>query len=81
MNISKSTLDFICKHANDDVRKLALSAKRTEDLDLSFALDQIAGRQKARVKLPSWFTTADRAMGDNVDGFRVAFLLVYIWRC
>ncbi len=67
MNISKSTLDFICKHANDDVRKLALSAKRTENLDLSFALDQIAGRQKARVKLPSWFTTADRAMGDNVD--------------
>ena len=54
MNISKSTLDFICKHANDDVRKLALSAKRTEDLDLSFALDQIAGIQKAKVKLPSW---------------------------
>ena len=67
MNISKYTLDFICKHANDDVRKLALSAKRTEGLDLSFALDQIAGRQKAKVKLPSWFTTADRAMGDNVD--------------
>ena len=67
MNISKSTLDFICKHANDDVRKLALSAKRTEDLDLSFALDQIAGRQKAKVKLPSWFTTAGRAMGENVD--------------
>ena len=67
MNISKYTLDFICKHANDDVRKLALSAKRTEDLDLSFALDQIAGRQKAKVKLPSWFATADRAMGENVD--------------
>ena len=67
MNISKSTLDFICKHANDDVRKLALSAKRTENLDLSFALDQIAGRQKAKVKLPSWFTTAGRAMGENVD--------------
>ena len=67
MNISKYTLDFICKHANDDVRKLALSAKRTEGLDLSFALDQIAGRQKAKVKLPSWFTTADRAMGENVD--------------
>lgn len=67
MNISKSTLDFICKHANDDVRKLALSAKRTENLDLSFALDQIAGRQKAKVKLPSWFATADRAMGENVD--------------
>ena len=67
MDISKATLDFVCKHANDDVRKLALSAKRAEGLDLSFALDQIAGRQKAKTKLPSWFTTADRAMGDNVD--------------
>ncbi len=65
MNISKSTLDFICKHANDDVRKLALSAKRAEELDLSFALDQIAGRQKAKVKLPSWFEMANTAMGEG----------------
>ena len=65
MNISNATLDFVCKHANDDVRKLALSAKRTEDLDLSFALDQIAGRQKAKVKLPSWFEMANTAMGEG----------------
>ena len=67
MNISKSTLDFICKHANDDVRKLALSAKRTEDLDLSFALDQIAGRQKAKTKLPSWLAIAEKANGKSAD--------------
>ena len=67
MNISKATLDFVCKHANDDVRKLALSAKRAEGLDLSFALDQIAGRQKAKVKLPSWFEMADKAMGEDAD--------------
>lgn len=67
MNISKATLDFVCKHANDDVRKLALSAKRAEGLDLSFALDQIAGRQKAKAKLPSWFEMADKAMGEDAD--------------
>jgi 16S rRNA G966 N2-methylase RsmD len=65
MNISETTIDFVCKHANDDVRKLALSAKRTEGLDLSFALDQIAGRQKARTKLPSWYALA--ALGEGVD--------------
>ena len=65
MNISEATIDFVCKHANDDVRKLALSAKRAEGLDLSFALDQIAGRQKARTKLPSWYALA--AMGESVD--------------
>lgn len=65
MNISEATIDFVCKHANDDVRKLALSAKRTEGLDLSFALDQIAGRQKARTKLPSWYALA--ALGESVD--------------
>ena len=65
MNISEATIDFVCKHANDDVRKLALSAKRTEKLDLSFALDQIAGRQKARTKLPSWYALA--ALGERVD--------------
>lgn len=68
MNISKSTLDFICKHANDDVRKLALSAKRAEGLDLSFALDQIAGRQKAKTKLPSWLAIAEKANGESADG-------------
>ena len=65
MNISEATIDFVCKHANDDVRKLALSAKRAEGLDLSFALDQIAGRQKARTKLPSWYALT--ALGESVD--------------
>lgn len=72
MNISEATIDFVCRHANDDVRKLALSAKRTEGLDLSFALDQIAGRQKARTKLPSWYALA--ALGERVD---VAHFLVF----
>lgn len=65
MNISEATIDFVCRHANDDVRKLALSAKRTEGFDLSFAFDQIAGRQKARTKLPSWYALADKAISEG----------------
>ena len=67
MKISEATLEFVSRHANDDVRKLALSAKRTEDLDLTFALDQIAGRQMARTKLPSWFGMADKALSEGAD--------------
>ncbi|MDO4992887.1 MAG: SAM-dependent methyltransferase, partial [Prevotellaceae bacterium] len=67
MKISEATLEFVSRHANDDVRKLALSAKRTEDLDLTFALDQIAGRQMARTKLPSWFEMADKALSEGAD--------------
>lgn len=67
MKISEATLEFVSRHANDDVRKLALSAKRTEGLDLSFALDQIAGRQMARTKLPSWFAMADKAFSEGAD--------------
>ena len=49
-----STLDFIRQHADDDVRQLALRGSKNPEVDLSFALEQIAGRQKARTKLPSW---------------------------
>ncbi len=53
MEINQQTLDFIAAHANEDVRKLALKGA-PEGVDLPFALDQIAGRQTARRKLPSW---------------------------
>ena len=48
------TLDFIREHADDDVRQLALRGSKMSEVDLSYALEQIAGRQKARTKLPSW---------------------------
>lgn len=54
MNISPSTSEFIRSHADDDIRLLALSAKKDADLDLPFALDQIRGRQIAHHKLPLW---------------------------
>ncbi len=50
----KETLDFIAGHRNEDIRGLALQGKRFPGVDMAFALDQIAGWQTARRKLPSW---------------------------
>ena len=55
MITNEATRLFISQHANDNVRTLALSAHGKPDIDLPFALDQIAGRQTARRKLPSWY--------------------------
>ena len=52
--MNEATLAFIRSHANDDVRQLALQGKKNPEVDMTYALDQIAGRQKARVKIPSW---------------------------
>ena len=57
MDISSQTSRFIAAHRNQDVRDLALSAKRVDGLDLPFALDQIAGWQTACRKLPQWAET------------------------
>ncbi|MBO5185856.1 MAG: SAM-dependent methyltransferase [Prevotella sp.] len=51
------TSDFIDSHANDDIRALALKHAGRKDIDLPFALDQIAGRRTARRKLPTWAET------------------------
>ena len=45
---------FISQHKNDNVQQLALQAHKFADIDLPFALNQIAGWQKARTKLPTW---------------------------
>lgn len=49
---SPLTRRYIEQNANADVKTLAL--KRVEGVDMAFALDQIAGLQMARKKLPSW---------------------------
>ncbi|MBO6287447.1 MAG: SAM-dependent methyltransferase [Prevotella sp.] len=46
--------EFIREHREDDVRLLALQGKRYPDVDMAFALQQIAGWQTARKKIPSW---------------------------
>ena len=53
--MNEATREYIRQHAHDDVRQLALQGKRSVgEVDLTFALEQIAGRQTAERKLPSW---------------------------
>lgn len=49
------TQQFISDHSNDDVQKLALQAARYPEVDMAFALRQIAGRQKVKHKIPSFY--------------------------
>jgi precorrin-6B methylase 2 len=52
--MNQATRIFIREHAEEDVRQLALRGTKNPEVDLPFALEQIAGRQKARTKLPGW---------------------------
>ena len=54
IEVNQSTLDYIRQHADEDVRQLALRGHKCPDVDFQYALEQIAGRQKAHTKLPSW---------------------------
>lgn len=54
---NQTTHDYIARHTDDDVRKLALSSGRETNVDITFALQQIAGRQRAKAKLPTWAAT------------------------
>ena len=56
MKVNAATLDYIRKHAKDDVRQLALRPVPA-DVDLRVALTQIEGRQLAAHKLPTWAAT------------------------
>ena len=52
--ISPETRQFINEHQSDDVRNLALQARKYPDVDIPAAITQIAGRQIAAEKIPSW---------------------------
>ena len=54
IQISSETQLFIREHSSDDVRALALQAKKYPDIDMPTAITQIAGRQIAAEKIPSW---------------------------
>jgi hypothetical protein len=54
MKINEKTWSFVREHADEDVRKVALLGAKDREVDLQVALQQIAGRQVARKKLPSW---------------------------
>ena len=55
MQISPETLRFIEENLKADVRSLALQAKKYPQVDMAMAVVQIAGRQIAEAKLPSWY--------------------------
>ncbi len=55
--INTPTLQYILSHATDDVTHLALHPSKDPQVDMSVALQQIAGRQKAKEKLPEWYAT------------------------
>ena len=57
MQISPETLRFIEENLKADVRSLALQAKKYPQVDMAMAVVQIAGRQIAEAKVPSWHRT------------------------
>ena len=57
MQISSETLQFIEANAHADVRTLALQATKYPHVDMTMAVVQIAGRQIAEAKVPSWYQT------------------------
>lgn len=52
--MNNKTRNFIEQNLDADIRQLALKGCRDKDVDLDAAIRQIAGRQTARRKLPSW---------------------------
>lgn len=59
MQISSETLQFIREHQLDDVRSLALQARKYPNVDMTTAITQIAGRKVAAEKTPSWWKLED----------------------
>lgn len=57
MTLNEDTLHFIREHRRDDVRSLALQARKYPEVDMPKAITQIAGWQVAKEKIPTW---ADR---------------------
>lgn len=57
MTLTEETLRFITAHRHDDVRSLALQAGKHPLADMPAALTQIAGRQTAESKIPTWAAT------------------------
>ena len=54
MTLNEDTLSFIREHRRDDVRSLALQARKYPEVDMPAAITQIAGWQIAKEKVPTW---------------------------
>lgn len=57
MQLSQPTLDFIRAQSQADVRTLVMQARKYPEVDMPAAIVQIAGRQAAASKIPSWHAT------------------------
>lgn len=55
MSLSPDLLDFVYEHEKDDIRILALQAKKYSNIDIELAIRQIQGRKIAKEKLPTWY--------------------------
>lgn len=53
--VNEPTWQYIEAHSEDDVSHLALHPSKDPQVDMPMALQQIAGRQKAKEKLPEWY--------------------------
>ena len=59
MEINESTRTYILRHQDEDVNALALRGSKDTSVNMPFALQQIAGRQKAKHKLPEFYANPD----------------------
>lgn len=57
--LNEATVEYARRHADDDVRQLALQGTKSKEINLQRALDQIRGKQMARRKLPTWASNSD----------------------
>lgn len=55
MTINQATLDFIAQNRDKDVQILALKKKYDTHINLKEAIQQIAGRQKIKEKVPQFY--------------------------
>lgn len=56
---SEESIDFIKDHINDDPAELMLHSRKFPELPMKEIVVQIASRQKAKDKLPEWFSNYD----------------------
>lgn len=56
IELSPENRQFIEDHENEDIRTLALKAKKYPHINMQMAVQQIAGRRIAKVKIPSWYS-------------------------
>ena len=57
MELTTETIRFIEENLRADVRSLALQAKKYPQVDMAMAVVQIAGKQIAEAKVPTWYRT------------------------